>query len=339
MELTNRQIKVFKAIVEEFTRTAEPVGSRTLMNLLDFNVSSATLRNEMAALEELGLLEKTHTSSGRVPSSKGYRFYVDHLMVKHLEPKMMNALQTVFDSRSSSMEEVVRQSCDILSQMTNLTSMALGPGARYQTLQHISLIPLSDKSAVAIFVTNHGHTENKTFSFKESISMNDLTTACDLLNGKLVGVPLNEVVDRMIELQPLLAASVQRHEMLFEAFVNAFLKFANDQYYYSGQSNMLYQPEFADIEKLKKLMNILEDSSVWRRIASGNKGTTIRIGHDNSSYLNTDEVSVVTSNFKVHGKEEGQLMIVGPTRMPYNEVVALMEYVSRRIEEMFNDER
>ena len=339
MELTNRQIKVFKAIVEEFTRTAEPVGSRTLMNLLDFNVSSATLRNEMAALEELGLLEKTHTSSGRVPSSKGYRYYVDHLMVKYLEPKMMNALQTVFDSRNSSMEEVVRQSCDILSQMTNLTSMALGPNAMYQTLQHISLIPLSDKSAVAIFVTNHGHTENKTFSFKESISMNDLTTACDLLNGKLVGVPLNEVVERMIELQPLLAASVQRHEMLFEAFVNAFLKFANDQYYFSGQSNMLYQPEFADIEKLKKLMNILEDSSVWRRIASGNKGTTIRIGHDNSSYLNTDEVSVVTSNFKVHGKEEGQLMIVGPTRMPYNEVVALMEYVSRRIEEMFNDER
>ena len=143
----------------------------------------------------------------------------------------------------------------------------------------------------------------------------------------------------MIELQPLLAASVQRHEMLFEAFVNAFLKFANDLYFFSGQSNMLYQPEFADIEKLKKLMNILEDSSVWRRIASGNKGTTIRIGHDNSSYLNTDEVSVVTSNFKVHGKEEGQLMIVGPTRMPYNEVVALMEYVSRRIEEMFNDER
>ena len=339
MELTNRQIKVFKAIVEEFTRTAEPVGSRTLMNLLDFNVSSATLRNEMATLEELELLEKTHTSSGRVPSSKGYRYYVDHLMVKYLEPKMMNALQTVFDSRNSSMEEVVRQSCDILSQMTNLTSMALGPNAMYQTLQHISLIPLSDKSAVAIFVTNHGHTENKTFSFKESISMNDLTTACDLLNGKLVGVPLNEVVERMIELQPLLAASVQRHEMLFEAFVNAFLKFANDQYYFSGQSNMLYQPEFADIEKLKKLMNILEDSSVWRRIASGNKGTTIRIGHDNSSYLNTDEVSVVTSNFKVHGKEEGQLMIVGPTRMPYNEVVALMEYVSRRIEEMFNDER
>ncbi|WP_071442235.1 heat-inducible transcriptional repressor HrcA [Traorella massiliensis] len=338
MELTERQTKVFKTIVEEFTRTAEPVGSHTLMNLLDFHVSSATLRNEMAALEEMGLLEKTHTSSGRVPSTKGYRYYVDHLMVKHIEPKMMNALQTIFDARNSSMEEVVRQSCDILSQMTNLTSVALGPDARYQALQHITLIPLNEKSAVAIFVTNHGHTENKTFQFSESVSMNDLTTCCNLLNENLVGVPLNEVVDRMVEIQPLLAAKVQRHEMLFEAFVNAFVKFASDQVYFSGQSNMLYQPEFADIEKLKKMMSMLEDSSLWRQIAEENTGTVVRIGKDNVKLLDTDDVSVVASKFKIHGDEEGQLMIVGPTRMPYNEVVALMEYVSRRIEEMFNDD-
>ncbi|WP_294562286.1 heat-inducible transcriptional repressor HrcA [uncultured Traorella sp.] len=338
MELTERQTKVFKTIVEEFTRTAEPVGSHTLMNLLDFHVSSATLRNEMAALEEMGLLEKTHTSSGRIPSSKGYRYYVDHLMVKHIEPKMMNALQTIFDARNSSMEEVVRQSCDILSQMTNLTSVALGPDARYQSLQHITLIPLNEKSAVAIFVTNHGHTENKTFQFSESVSMNDLTTCCNLLNENLVGVPLNEVVDRMVELQPLLAAKVQRHEMLFEAFVNAFVKFASDQVYFSGQSNMLYQPEFADIEKLKKMMSMLEDSSLWRQIAEENTGTVVRIGKDNVKLLDTDDVSVVASKFKIHGDEEGQLMIVGPTRMPYNEVVALMEYISRRIEEMFNDD-
>lgn len=337
MELTQRQIKVFKAIVEEFTRSAEPVGSHTLMNLLDFTVSSATLRNEMAALEEMGLLEKTHTSSGRIPSSKGYRYYVDHLMVKHIEPKMMNALQSIFDARNSSMEEVVRQSCDILSQMTNLTSVALGPDSRFQTLQHITLIPLNERSAVALFVTNHGHTENKTFQFNESVSMNDLTTCCDLLNERLVGVPLNDVVNQMIALQPLLAANVQRHEMLFEAFVNAFVKFASDQMYCSGQSNMLYQPEFADIEKLKKMMNILEDSSLWRQIASNDSKTTIRIGNDNSQLLNTDDVSVVASKFKVH-EEEGQLMIVGPTRMPYNEVVALMEYVSRKIEEMFNND-
>ena len=334
--LTDRQCKVLKLIVEKYIKDPVPVGSKTISKTL--KCSSATVRNEMSALEEAGLLEKTHTSSGRVPSEEGYRYYVDHLMVKHIEPKMMNALQTIFDARNSSMEEVVRQSCDILSQMTNLTSVALGPDARYQALQHITLIPLNEKSAVAIFVTNHGHTENKTFQFSESVSMNDLTTCCNLLNENLVGVPLNEVVDRMVEIQPLLAAKVQRHEMLFEAFVNAFVKFASDQVYFSGQSNMLYQPEFADIEKLKKMMSMLEDSSLWRQIAEENTGTVVRIGKDNVKLLDTDDVSVVASKFKIHGDEEGQLMIVGPTRMPYNEVVALMEYVSRRIEEMFNDD-
>ena len=338
MELTERQTKVFKAIVDEFTATAEPVGSKRLQELLDFNCSSATLRNEMAALEEMGLLEKTHTSSGRIPSSLGYRYYVDHLMVKHLEPNVVSALQQVFDQRHASMEEVVKESCDILSQMTNLTTLALGPDSRYQRLQHISMIPLNEKSAVALFVTNTGHTENKVFHFNETVSMNDLTTCCNVLNDHLTGLPINEVVDEMKRLEPELAAKVARHEVLFEAFVSAFVKFASNQFYFSGKSNMLYQPEFADIEKLKQMMNILEDTSLWRKISADNERMLVRIGQDNSAVLNRDDVSVVASKFKINDGEEGQLMVVGPTRMPYNEIVALMEYMSRRIEEMFNDE-
>ena len=338
MELTERQTKVFKAIVDEFTATAEPVGSKRLQELLDFNCSSATLRNEMAALEEMGLLEKTHTSSGRIPSSLGYRYYVDHLMVKHLEPNVVSALQQVFDQRHASMEEVVKASCDILSQMTNLTTLALGPDSRYQRLQHISMIPLNEKSAVALFVTNTGHTENKVFHFNETVSMNDLTTCCNVLNDHLTGLPINEVVDEMKRLEPELATKVARHEVLFEAFVSAFVKFASNQFYFSGKSNMLYQPEFADIEKLKQMMNILEDTSLWRKISADNERMLVRIGQDNSAVLNRDDVSVVASKFKINDGEEGQLMVVGPTRMPYNEIVALMEYMSRRIEEMFNDE-
>ena len=338
MELTERQTKVFKAIVDEFTATAEPVGSKRLQELLDFNCSSATLRNEMAALEEMGLLEKTHTSSGRIPSSLGYRYYVDHLMVKHLEPNVVSALQQVFDQRHASMEEVVKASCDILSQMRNLTTLALGPDSRYQRLQHISMIPLNEKSAVALFVTNTGHTENKVFHFNETVSMNDLTTCCNVLNDHLTGLPINEVVDEMKRLEPELATKVARHEVLFEAFVSAFVKFASNQFYFSGKSNMLYQPEFADIEKLKQMMNILEDTSLWRKISADNERMLVRIGQDNSAVLNRDDVSVVASKFKINDGEEGQLMVVGPTRMPYNEIVALMEYMSRRIEEMFNDE-
>lgn len=338
--LTIRQTVIFKTIVDEFTRTAEPVGSKTLMNLLDFTCSSATIRNEMAVLEDLGLLEKTHTSSGRIPSSKGYRYYVENLMERQVDEEMKNSLQLVFSERHFSMEEIVKKSCDILSQMTNLTSVVLGPDSNTQTLQHIQLIPISNKSAVAIFITDTGYTVNKTFQFDENVSVDDLQTCCSLLNEKVSGTPIGEVVSRMQEIQPLLAAHITRHEVLFEAFVNAFVKFASDQVYCSGQSNMLYQPEFADIEKLKKLMRMLEDSSLWRQLANHEGDVAIRIGNDvgANQLLQLDDVAVIASTFKISDHEEGQLMIVGPTRMQYNRVVTLMEYMSKAIEQMYGEE-
>ncbi|MEG0842418.1 MAG: heat-inducible transcriptional repressor HrcA [Erysipelotrichaceae bacterium] len=337
LSLTQRQVLIFKTIVDEFTRSAEPVGSKSLMDILPIQYSSATIRNEMAALEELGLLEKTHTSSGRIPSSKGYRYYVENLMEATLDDSVKNSLQDIFTERHYSMEEIVKKSCDILSQMTNLTSLVLGPDSRFQTLQHIQLFPISNRSAVAVFITDHGHTENKIFQFDADVSVNDIQTCCNLLNEKLTGTPIGDVVDKMSEIEPLLAASVTRHEVLFQAFVNAFVRFASENVYCSGQSNMLYQPEFADIEKLKQLMKMLEDSSLWRQLASKDGDLAIRIGSDNS-LLEMDNVSVVASKFHINAEEEGQLMIIGPTRMPYNRVVALMEYMSRVIEEIYQDE-
>ncbi len=337
--LTNRQIVIFKTIVDEFTRTAEPVGSKTLMALLDFPCASATIRNEMAVLETEGLLEKTHTSSGRIPSSAGYRFYVENLMEKQLDEGVKTSLQKVFKERHYSLEEIVKKSCDILSDMTNLTSVVLGPDSKCQRLQHVQLIPITERSAVAIFVTDHGHTENKTFQFDEEVSVEDIQNCCTILNEKLSGTPIENVVERMQEIQPLLEAHINRHEMLFQAFVNAFVRFASDNVYCSGQSNMLYQPEFADIEKLKQLMKMLEDSSIWRQLANHEGDLMVRIGDDsNNQIMQMNNVAVIASKFKLNDNEEGQLMIVGPTRMQYNRVVALMEYMSKVIEEMYRDE-
>lgn len=338
MMLTNRQTQIFKVIVDEFTRTAEPVGSKSMMDMLDFTCSSATIRNEMAALEDLGLLEKTHTSSGRIPSSKGYRYYVEHLMERQLDESVKNSLQVLFSERHYSIEEIVKKSCDILSQMTSLTSVVLGPESRTQTLQHIQLIPLSERSAVAIFVTDHGHTENKTFHFETDVSLEDLKTCCSLLNDKLTGTPINDVVERMNEIEPLLASHVARHEVLFEAFVNAFMRFASEHVYCSGQSNMLYQPEFADIEKLKELMKMLEDSTMFRAIANHEGNMAIEIGGDNE-LLQLNNVAIISSKFKINDSEQGELMVVGPTRMQYNRVVALMEYMSKVIEDMYKNEQ
>ena len=338
MEITQRQKIIFKTIVEEFTRCAEPVGSKTLMELLDFPVSSATIRNEMATLEKLGLLEKTHTSSGRIPSQKGYRYYVEHLMKADLDVSTKNALQQVFSERHYSLEEVVQKSCDILSHMTNLTSVVLGPDSRHQTLQHVQLIPINNQSAVAIIVTDQGHTENKVFQFGTDVSMQDIQNCTDLLNDQLVGTPIENVVDKMKEIEPMMAAKLVRHEVLFEAFVSAFMRFATEKVAVSGRSNMLYQPEFSDINKLKQMMRILENGNLFHQWTDQEGNVAIQIGERNE-LLQIGDCSVLTTKFHYNSDEEGQLMVVGPNRMQYSKVVALMDYMSNVIEDVFGTDK
>lgn len=331
LELSERQIAIFRIIVEEFIRNAEPVGSKTLLELLPTKFSSATIRNEMATLEDLGLLEKTHTSSGRIPSTVGYRYYVDYLMEKQLDDSIKTSLATLFDERHYSMDDIIKKSCDILSQMTNLTTVVLGPDGTHQRLKNVQLIPISDYSAVAIFVTDSGHTESKTFQFDERITVEDTQTCCMILNEELTGLLLNDVISKMKEVEPLLKLRIVHSEILFQAFVSAFVKFAKDNVYLSGKSNMLYQPEFADIEKLRKLMKMFEDQSLWRQIGLQNKDFNVSIGDQE-----LEDMAVISSKIQLSESEEAQLMIVGPNRMPYNYLVALLEYISEKIEKSMN---
>ncbi|MGL5978296.1 MAG: heat-inducible transcriptional repressor HrcA [Erysipelotrichaceae bacterium] len=331
LQLSERQIAIFRIIVEEFIRSAEPVGSKKLLELLDVKCSSATIRNEMAYLEDIGVLEKTHTSSGRIPSTKGYRYYVDHIMESSLDASIQYSLANIFDERHYSMDEIIRKSCDILSQMTNLTTVVLGPDAAHQRLKHVQLVPISTTSAVAIFITDSGHTESKTFQFDEEITVEDTQTCCTILNEQLTGLALYEVVEKMETIKPLLKVKIVHHEMLFQAFVSAFIKFASDTVYFSGKSNMLYQPEFSDIEKLKRMMHMLEDSKIWRQIANKDEDIQITIGSED-----LEDMAVISSKIHFSNNEEGQLMIVGPNRMPYNDLVAMLEYISSRIEAILN---
>ncbi|MGN1275432.1 MAG: heat-inducible transcriptional repressor HrcA [Floccifex sp.] len=338
MGLTNRQNVIFKTIVEEFTRSAEPIGSKTLMNLLDFPVSSATIRNEMATLEKYGLLEKTHTSSGRIPSSKGYRYYVENLLETDIDVPVQQSLRSYFLQRHYSVDEVVEKSCDILSEMTNLTSIVLGPECNQQRLQHIQLIPINERSAVAIIVTDQGHTENKVFHFKEEVSLDDIRKCTDLLNDKLTGTLICDVVDRMNEIHPIMSATLVRHEVLFEAFVTAFMRFANDKVKVSGRGNMLFQPEFSDMNRLKELMNVLEDSQLFREWTK--KDDNVLVNIDNQKQLmQIGDCSIISAKFRYTNQEEGRLMVVGPNRMQYSKIVGLMDYMTNVIEDIFYDEQ
>lgn len=334
--LTARQEMLLKIIVEEFVQTAEPVGSKTMVEKYHLDYSSATIRNEMNYLETEGLLEKTHTSSGRVPSTQGYRYYVEHLMDQEEELEEKYELQQLFSESNVPLDDIIQRSCDILSNMTNLTSLVLGPEAGKQSLAHIGLFPIDSNSCVAVIITDQGHTENKTFRFEDSITIEDLQNCTNILNDRLVGTPINGLVEKMNEIKPILANSVKKHEALFNAFMQAFIKFASDHedVYYSGASNMLYQPEFADIEKMKNIMKMLEDSTLWRSIGNNDNRLRLQSAGSRNELVWLDDMAVVSSTFEIGG-DEGRLMVVGPSRMDYNHIISALDFASAFIEAQF----
>ena len=338
--ISARQKAILKAIVEEFIETAEPVGSKALMQKYQLPYSSATIRNDMASLEEKGFLEKTHTSSGRIPSANGYRYYVDHLLETRIEDKVEHEMQVLFHDRQQSLNEIVHRSCEMLSELTQLTSVVLGPDSPYESLQQITMVPLTSRSVTVIIVTDKGHVENKTFSINDYISLDDIQSCVGVMNDMLIGTPIDTVTTQLeTEVKPILASRIKEHEILFNAFLEAFMRFARSNVYFSGKENMLYQPEFNDVNKLRKLVTAFENSQMWNALLpiDACDGVTVKIGAD-VPLSNLGDVSVISGTFKTSSRSHGTISVIGPTRMPYEKVVSLVEYVSKNIEEIFEEQ-
>lgn len=338
--LSARQLLIFKCIVEEFVETAEPVGSKTLMEKYQLPYSSATIRNEMSYLEETEFLEKTHTSSGRVPSTKGYRFYVNTLLQPSVDDEVKNQVAVLLGDRHRSLNEIIQESCQMLSELTHLTTVALGPDSSYECLQNITLVPLNEHSVTAIIVTDKGHVENRMFSIKNNAHMEDLTSCVSVMNELLDGTPINQVAYRLErDVRPILSARIKEHEVLFNAFLEAFMKFANSHVYFSGKENMLYQPEYNDVNKLRRLVSAFENSQSWKMLENIHEedGVCIRIGNE-SPIEDLSDVSVISASFKTGRESKGSISVIGPTRMPYEKVVSLVEYISKSLEEVLSSE-
>lgn len=326
----SRREKILKLVVEQFIKTAEPVGSHTLIDEYSLPYSSATIRNEMQSLEEEGFLEKPHTSSGRIPSAKGYRYYVEYLREHSLDSKVKYQLQSLFDNRSIHLEEVIKQSCEILSQMTNLTSIVLGPDANNEHLNKIQLIPISNNSAVAVFITDTGYVEHRTFTMPEDVNLIDVESCVDILNDRLTGTPISQVVEKVQLIKPILADRIEKHEVIFKTFLEAFLKFSAERVAVFGKENMYDQPEFtADLNRLKKMVSLLEKDDIWRNL-SNRDGVVVKIGNENL-IGELQNATIVTSSFSLDGEDKGTIALIGPTRMDYDKVLEAMEFVSQNI--------
>ncbi len=332
MEL-NRRDRILKLIVEHFIKTAQPVGSQTLIDEYELPFSSATIRSEMNTLETDGLLEKTHTSSGRVPSSEGYRYYCDNLRSKSVDDDIKQQLQVLLDKKAQSIEEVIKESCEILSHMTNLASIVLGPNANDEHLVSLQVFPISANTATAVFVTDKGYVENKTFVLSETMSAADIENCVKLLNDRLKGTAVSDLVHKMEVIRPLISDFVTQHDALYQAFAQAFLRFASDRLSLYGKNELFSQPEFAhDADKLKRMLELLDSPAIIREVSANTEHASINIGNLGEHY---DDVSVITSKIKIPGETEGTIALVGPTRMDYDKVVSALEYVAKALSEYF----
>ena len=338
--LTQRMVDILKAIVDEFVATAEPVGSKTLVDKYRLPYSSATIRNDMAVLEDMGYLEKPHTSAGRIPSNKGYQYYCEHLLRRDLDDEVKYALSSIFDHKSIDIDEAIKTSCKIVSDMTNLATGMLGPDAKVQTLEHIKVFQIDSKTAVCVFITNTGYTENKTFNFVDEVSIEDIETCTSILNDRLKGTHIYELPDKLESLKPVLTKSVQRFEMLYDAFAGAFVKFASETLYIDGTTNMMYQPEYADVEKLRELTRFFDDSKLFRRLVEHEteEKNVVAVTPKGTELVWKDDMAIVSSEIKIsdNPNENARLMVVGPRRMEYSRVVSLLDFICKEIEDMFH---
>lgn len=332
MEIRRREL-ILKYIVELFVKTAIPVGSNTLLDNFHLPYSSATIRAEMNALEATGFLEKTHTSSGRVPSTKGYQYYVNHLRDYQVDNNIKYQIQTLIEKQSKSIEEVVSESVKILADMTNLTSVIIGPSSSDDKLASVQLIPLSKNSATAIFVTDRGYVENKTFIIPPTTSIDEVGKVVTIFNDRLKGTKISQVIEKMDSLRPMLQEYVIEQEVIHKAFMQAFVRYAKDRLELYGKESLLTQPEFVnDPSKLRKLITILDDPEKIRQLITKEGELTIEIGDGDN------ELSIITSSIKVPGRTDGRIVLMGPKRMDYDTVVNALEYVTDALEQYFEKE-
>lgn len=333
--MDERKNNLLKEIVETYIKTVKPVGSKALCD--KFNCSSATIRNEMAILEDFGLLEKNHVSSGRIPSEAGYKFYVKYLMEpEELTGKDMLKLQQIFANTELELSDAISKCMEIISDITNYTSVVLGKSSDDNKLLQINIINLGNNQLVAVVCTDKGNVENKTFTIDQNININEIIKTSEIVNKMLVGTPINEVSERLeLEVKPIIKNQIKQYETVYNIFYDAFNDFVNNNsnIHVNGRTKIFEQPEYNDVTELKRLANKLEDINLITKVSekdeNDNGEVKVYIGKDNEFDSN---VTIIRKKYKING-EEGTIAVIGPKRMDYSRIVGLLEYIDEKIDD------
>lgn len=331
-----RKMRILQAIVDDYIMTASPVGSRTVSKRSDMGLSPATIRNEMSDLTELGFLEQPHTSAGRIPSEKAYRLYVNHIMDSaKLTDEEADYIKRHLDTRVSEVGEVIRQTAKVLSDMTNYTSMVLVPQLSSMRVKRVSLIPVSDGSAMAVVVTNNGVTKSTMIKVPESLSPEDLEKISKLVTSKLDGHKLGEAIESVL---PSIKAEIgEQADAVCDMIEDIERSMSQTDVEVVGASNILDYPEYSDAAKARSFLTQIESGNYLQKVLTDASDVemSVRIGNENDN-PDMKDCSVVTVTYRAGGENIGTMGVVGPTRMDYGKVMAILRYMSNSLSDILS---
>ena len=337
-ELDARKRKILQAIIEEYIETAEPVSSGNLVKNGALRCSSATIRNEMADLEKIGFLEQPHTSSGRIPSEKGYRYYVDELLREDdISRKEMELIKQRLETKVNALEDLTKIATTTLSEITHYTTIAIGPNVNNHNIIDIKFVLLGTRVLMAVILTDSGIIRESIIKFDEDITQEQVNDLTVIFKNKLVGKPLKKLNG---PIEDFIMAEMKTGINIIQKIIKEINKLIDDsnRVYLEGTNKVVDMPEFKKVDIAKDFLNVLDAKNLVADVL--NTG----VANDISVYIGSESdkeelknFSIVTFNHLLEDKDIGTIGIIGPKRMDYSKVISVMKYISKKLNEDFKN--
>ncbi|MCL2565151.1 MAG: heat-inducible transcriptional repressor HrcA [Defluviitaleaceae bacterium] len=329
MFFNERKTRILEAIINDYIATAEPIGSRTIAKKYDLGISSATIRNEMSDLEEMGYIVQPHTSAGRVPSDKGYRLYVDKLMPRReLTPEETAYLHSIIAGNISHVENLMRETAKAISVLTNYTTIASEPASNLTSIKHIQLLPMDESNIAIIIVTERNAIKNHMLPLDDVPDYETLTKLSFVLNDLLESNKLSDITK--IEIEGLYKGSNILQKIL-DYIKQIMAQEDGVRVYTSGVKNILEYPEFSDIEKAKGIFKTFEEQEMLiTLLGNNNENVQVVIGSENT-LEQMKGCSIIKANYTYGKRDLGSIGIIGPTRMDYSQVFGVLNGIVKNI--------
>lgn len=337
MRMDERKLRILQAIIDDYILTAMPVGSRTISKKYIAGLSSATIRNEMSDLEELGYLDQPHTSAGRIPSAKAYRFYVENLLqnTQKLPAEEARQLRVHFDRRATQVEDVIASAAQAISDVTRYTAVVTLPGSKSPKIRRVEIVPITDNTALLLLVTNMGIIKDTVIPVKEQMDADHLHEISNMLSEQLADLSLESLRPKLSEI----AEAFHAHRQVLDGVLEAAERGVHDEIHIGGRSNLLHYPEYFDAEKARSVLSLLEtrDKLMQLMHTAPQMAFTVRIGNE-TGMPETSDLSVVSMTYRIGDETTGTIGVIGPTRMQYAKVLPVLDYMGKALGSMIREQ-